>query len=37
MKEFQNILFVSQGLPENRDSIEQALTLAKRNHASLMG
>ncbi|OLQ89028.1 universal stress protein [Vibrio ponticus] len=37
MKEFKNILFVSQGLPENRDSIEQALTLSKRNNASLMG
>ncbi|MBA5761029.1 universal stress protein [Vibrio sp. 404] len=37
MKEFKNILFVSQGLTGNSDSLEQALTLSNNNHASLMG
>lgn len=37
MKEFKNILFVSQELSNNSDSLEQALTLSNRNNASLIG
>ncbi len=37
MHEFKNILFVSQGLPETGDSLQQAMTLAQRNNASLKG
>jgi len=37
MKEFKNILFVSQELSNNSDSLEQALALSNRNNASLIG
>ncbi|MGF1909279.1 universal stress protein [Vibrio kasasachensis] len=37
MNEFKNILFVSQELSNNSDSLEQALTLSNRNNASLIG
>ncbi|MHB9955317.1 universal stress protein [Vibrio campbellii] len=37
MKQFKNILFVSQGLAGKSDSLEQAMRLAKENDARLSG
>ncbi|ABZ77408.1 UspA domain protein [Shewanella halifaxensis HAW-EB4] len=37
MKSFKNILFVSQGLPSDSDSIGQALRLSQANHARVKG
>ncbi|MGS0690714.1 universal stress protein [Shewanella sp. 30m-9] len=37
MKSFKNILFVSQGLPSDSDSIGQALRLSQANNAQLKG
>ncbi|GIU30436.1 universal stress protein [Shewanella sp. MBTL60-007] len=37
MKSFKNILFVSQGLPSDSDSIGQALRLSQANNAQVKG